>query len=408
MISAKTISLALGASCLTSLAATGASAQGSEEVHSNEAHYRIFVGDHAEGVVRAFDVETGAEAGRFEVDQSPALTRSSSGRVVFAVQGDAGKVTAIGTGIAIEDHGDHGDLHVADATLLPTAIEGTTPAHLVEGSGRLALFDDGTGAVSLFTERAVIDNALEATVLQPGAAHHGLAAPMGDFLVVSVPADEADAARRGLRVFDASGEPVGDVVDCPGVHGQASSARVFAFGCRDGIVVATPGEMSGPPTLRHIPTAALGEGNVSTLKGGTAMQFFLGNYGPQAVVLIEPDAAEPFRKIELPTRRVDFALDPANPRNAFVLTEDGALHRLDVVSGAIAASETITEPYSMDGHWRDPRPRLAVAGEHVLLTDPREGVVRVVSAETLAEERTIAVEGTPYTIVAVGGSGATH
>lgn len=371
-------------------------------------HYRLFIGDHAQGIVRAVELGDGADAGVFAIDQTPALTRSVSGRVVYAVQGAAGKVAVIDTGIAFEDHGDHADLEVGAARLLPDVIAGKTPAHVVEGSGLTALFDDGTGEVTLFPEGDLIGGAFAPVTLAPGAAHHGLAAPMGDFVVVSVPHDTADQPRVGLRVIDMAGQPVGEVVNCPGVHGQAQSARVFAFGCRDGIVLATPGTGTAPPTLAHVPTGHLGEGNVSTLKGGSVMQVFLGNYGPSAVVIIEPGNGATFRKIDLPTRRVDFALDPVNLRNAYILTEDGQLHLLDILSATITQSAQITEPYSLDGHWRDPRPRLAVAGDHIAITDPLKGVVRVVSTATLKEDRTIAVEGVPYTIVAVGGSGADH
>jgi len=231
---------------------------------------------------------------------------------------------------------------------------------------------------------------------------------MGDFLVVTVPHEDPDQPRVGLRVIDMDGAEVGDVVECPGVHGQAQSARVFAFGCRDGVVFATPGSGATAPTLEHIPTAGLGDGNVSTLKGGTAMQFFLGNFGPAAVVIIEPGSAEPFRKIDLPTRRVDFALDPILAQNAYILTEDGQLRLLNILSGEITQSLQVTEPYSMDGHWRDPRPRLAVAGDHIAITDPLQGLIHLVSTETFEVEQSIAVEGVPYTIVAVGGSGVTH
>jgi hypothetical protein len=375
---------------------------------TNETHYRLFVGDHAEGIVRAFDMHDGSPAGTFEIEQTPALTRSLSGRTVFAVQGDAGKVAVIGTGISFEDHGDHADLKVEDARLLDTVIESVRPAHLVEGSGTIALFDDGSGDVSLFTERDLSEGAFEPVVLKPGAAHHGLAAPMGDYLVVSVPHENPDEPRVGLKVIDREGTDVGDVVSCPGVHGQAQSSRIFAFGCRDGIVIASPGAGGEAPTLQHVATGHLGEGNVSTLKGGTAMTYFLGNYGPSAIVVIEPGDETAFTKIELPTRRVDFALDPAKPRNAYVVTEDGQLHLVDIVSGEIVQSVTATEPYSMDGHWRDPRPRLAVAGDAIAITDPREGVIRLVSTGTLQETGTIDVDGTPYTIVAVGGSGAVH
>lgn len=387
--------------------AAGAAQAGDQKHDGSVTHHRLFIGDHADGIVRAIDLETGASAGTFRIDQTPALTRSISGRTVFAVQGDAGKVAVIGTGLAVEDHGDHADIRIDAARLMPTVITGTRPAHLVEGSGVIALFDDGTGDVALFRESAVLEGTVKAHTLKPGAAHHGLAAPMGDVLVVSVPDDDPRKPRVGLRVIDAEGKPSGAVVNCPGVHGQAQSGRVFAFGCKDGVVFAQPGG-GKPPTLQHVSTTALGDGNVSTLKGGTALQVFLGNYGPRAVVIIEPGAEPAFRKVELPTRRVDFALDDTKANQAYVLTEDGRLHLLNILSGVIEKSVQLTAPYSMDGHWRDPRPRLAVAGDHVAVTDPLKGVVRLVSTTTLTEERTIAVDGTPYTIVAVGGSGATH
>lgn len=410
-----------GLSSLTRLLCVGAAAGGLavglglDRLHAHEepdagseAHYRLFIGDHADGVVRAVEVEDGSSAGTFRIDQSPALTPSLSGRTVFAVQGDAGKVAVIGTGISLEDHGDHSDLKVEAARLLPTVISGAKPAHVVEGSGTIAVFDDGTGDLALFPEKQLLEGGFEPRLMKPGAAHHGLAAPMGSHVVVSVPHADPQEPRVGLKVIDKDGNQVGEVANCPGVHGQAQSARTFAFGCRDGIVIATPGRGSEPPVLEHVSTSGLGEGYVSTLKGGTAMQFFLGNYGPNAVVIIEPGAGESFRKIDLPTRRVDFALDPAKARNAYILTEDGRMHLLDILSGRIEKSVRVTEPYSMDGHWRDPRPRLAVAGGHVAVTDPLKGLVRLVSTETLEEERTIPVEGKPYTIVAVGGSGAVH
>lgn len=62
----------------------------------------------------------------------------------------------------------------------------------------------------------------------------------------------------------------------------------------------------------------------------------------------------------------------------------------------------VTEPYSKDGHWRDPRPRLAVADSQIAITDPRYSLVRVIDADTLKETPTIVVEGQPFSIVAVG------
>jgi zinc transport system substrate-binding protein len=62
----------------------------------------------------------------------------------------------------------------------------------------------------------------------------------------------------------------------------------------------------------------------------------------------------------------------------------------------------------MDGHWADPRPRIAVAGEEILVTDPRESIIHRIDAEAFEAVGEIAVPGLPYEIVVAGGSGAVH
>jgi zinc transport system substrate-binding protein len=113
--------------------------------------------------------------------------------------------------------------------------------------------------------------------------------------------------------------------------------------------------------------------------------------------------------VELPFREVDFILDPARPQHAYIFTEDGSLHRLNMLSAEIEASLTqLTQPYSMDGAWRDPRPRMTIAGERLILSDPLDGSVRVVDLQNFAETDRIAVDGMPYNVIAVGGGGLTH
>lgn len=377
--------------------------------HSADAEkWRLFVADHSEAVVRAVELDVEGPATSFPIEGPASLYRSRSGETVFALQGDVGKIHAIGTGIAFDDHGDHGDIEVTEPKLLPTVAEGVKPSHFVEHGWRIAMFYDGEGKARIVSETQFQDGGLKPAEIDTGAPHHGAAVTMGEHVVVSVP-DKADPSKPpvGLRVTDISGTPVGEMEACPGFHGEAASGRLVAFGCEDAVLVAEPGAI-GPTFQRLAYPADFPEGKVSTLKGGTALEFFLGNYGPSAVVLIERSAEQPFRLVELPTRRVDFAVDPAKPRQAYILTEDGQLHLLDVLSGKITKSVALTEPYSMDGHWRDPRPKLAVAGDHLAVTDPLKGLIRLVSTETLEEERTIPVPGTPYQIVAVGGSGEVH
>jgi hypothetical protein len=183
---------------------------------------------------------------------------------------------------------------------------------------------------------------------------------------------------------------------------------MVAFGCKEGVLIARRNG-SGTPEVEMLPYGDdMPEGQVGTLLGGRAMQFFLGNYGDDKVVVIDPSQENPFLLVELPVRRVDFALDPARPTTAYVFTEDGTLHVLDILTGRLTRSAQVTEPYSKDGHWRDPRPRLAVMGTEIAVTDPRRERILILDAQTLGENRSLPIAGSPFNIVAVGGSGINH
>lgn len=376
--------------------------------------WRLFVADHTLPVVRAIDAKSGAELGRYDLKGYAALSASETGKTVFAVQGDVGMVNVLSTGIALSDHGEHRDIEVAEPSLLPVTITGEKPGHVVTHGDDVVVFYDRGGKADLLTESALLDGKGQGTAIDTTAPHHGVAVPMGKNILVSVPNMAAEVKpdelppRLGLRVVDRAGKAQGEVATCTGLHGEAVSARLVAFGCEEGVLIARPGGIDGPKLDMLAYGSDLPEGKVSTLLGGKSMQFFLGNYGEDKVVLIDPDSEAPYRLVELSTRRVDFVLDPADARHAYILTEDGKLHRLDVVKGEITGSETITEPYSKDGHWRDPRPRLAIAGDTIAVTDPRHSLVRMIDPETLKEARTIPVEGQPFSMVAVGGSGQTH
>ncbi|MBB3308771.1 hypothetical protein FHT78_000500 [Rhizobium sp. BK196] len=399
------------ATALTSAVLPSASRAEEEQQES----WRLFVADHSLPVVRAIDLASGRQIGRFDLKGYAALSLSETGRTVFAVQGEENVVHAIDTGIALSDHGEHRDIEVTPPKLVNATIKGEKPGHVVTHGDDVAIFYDRTDRFDLLKEGSLLQAKPEPKPFNTIAAHHGVAVPMGNYLLVSVPNMQAPVKegelppRLGLRVLDRGGRQIGDVAPCTGLHGEATSARLVAFGCEEGVLVARPGGAEGPKLEMLAYGASLPQGKVSTLLGGRSMQFFLGNYAEDKVVLIDPDNTDaPYRIIDLPTRRVDFMLDPVKFQNAYILTEDGRLHLLDTVKGEIVKSETVTEPYSKDGHWRDPRPRLAVAGDDIAITDPRRSLIRLVSSETLKQTRAIPVEGQPFGLVAAGGSGASH
>ena len=384
------------------------------EDHETKEAWRLFVADHTQPVVRAIDLESGKELGRYDLKGYAALTAGASGKTVYATQSDADVTHVIATGIDFTDHGEHSDIKVKEPALLPVKLEGKRPVHVVPHGDHVVVFYDRGGKAQIFEEHDLLEGKTEARAVDAMAPHHGVAVTMGKFVLVSVPDTKAEVKpdelppRVGLRVIDGEGRQIGDIATCTDLHGEATSARLVAFGCKEGVLVARPGGLDGPKLQMIAYPDNLPKETVGTLLGGKSMQFFLGNFGADKVVLIDPDATESYRLVELPTRRVDFALDPADMRNAYILTEDGDLHVLDVIKGELVGKANVTEPYSKDGHWRDPRPRLAVADGQIAITDPRHSVVRVIDAKSLEEIRTIPVEGQPFAIVAVGGSGASH
>src|SRR5690606_25636603 len=115
------------------------------------------------------------------------LYRTDSGETVFAVQGSAGTVQAVRSGIAFDDHGDHGDIDISDVKLTDFALAGGKPGHFVELRGDIAMWFDGEDRAQLFTERDAARGEAKPRSVSVGAAHHGVAVPYGDYAVVSVP-----------------------------------------------------------------------------------------------------------------------------------------------------------------------------------------------------------------------------
>ena len=370
--------------------------------------WRLFVSDHEAPVVNVVDAVSGKQLDRFELRGPASLYRSASGRAVFAVQGSQNTVTAISTGISLDDHGDHGDIEVTDPKLTGFALTGDKPVHFVEHDGVFAAFFDGEGKARIFSEKAALQGKAEVREVNSGAPHHGVALAHGRHVLVSEPnRQKPDELPIGIKVVDAAGATVGHMHACPDLHGEATSGNLTAFACATGILLVTKGEEG--PQVRHLAyPERFPDGKATTLVGGRGLQYFLGNYGPDKIVLIDPAAMDPFRLIELPTRRVHFAVDPVRPRFAYVFTEDGRLHQVDVIAGSVTKSIALTDPYSMDGHWSDPRPRLAVAGERIVVTDPLKGVLHLVDAARFEDVGEVTVEGRPFNVVAVGGSGQTH
>ncbi len=402
--------LVLGTSILAMSASLGVSSALAEEDGVELTAWRLFVADHAAPVVHVIDALDGDELAEFDISE-PAmiLSSGSSGEAVYAVQPTGNVVNVITSGISFHDHGDHADIDVEDPALSEAAFTGEYPVHFVEHDGHFAVFFDQEGVARVFEEHEAIEGHVETREVASGAPHHGVAVPLGQYDLISAPnPDDPGALPIGIKTLDQSGVQVGDLAACPDLHGEATSGDTLVFACATGLLVVKGGGMSAP-NIEHLPYSdSLPDGKSTTVIGGRGLQYFLGNFGADKVVLIDPSETDAFRLVELPTRRVHFVVDPIRARYAYIFTEDGELRQLDVISGELTNSIQLTDPYSMDGSWSDPRPRIAVAGDNIVVSDPLAGKLHLVNAEDFTESGEIEVEGVPFNIVAIGGTGISH
>ncbi|WP_375552411.1 hypothetical protein [Rhodophyticola porphyridii] len=373
--------------------------------------WRVFVADHATPTVTAFDLDAPEQRWSFEVAGPARLYPAADGALVVAVQSDNDRVHFLRSGVELDSHGDHADIEVSDPAPLGS-VEGPRPSHVVTHSGQLAITYDRGGYGGLFDEGALLRGGTDERQFPMNVAHHGFVAPMGDYVVASVASEDPVAEdklppRVGIGSFAADGTSLGETHTCTDLHGEAFSGNFLVAGCAEGVIAHDTS--GGPDAFTMLPYPAdFPEDKTGQLVGASAMQIFLGDYDGSSVVILDPTTEPYFTRVALPFREVDFVLDPAHPQHAYIFTEDGSLHRLNMLSAEIEQSVQITQPYSMDGHWRDPRPRMTVAGDRLILTDPLDASLRVVDLETFAEADRIAVEGIPYNLIAIGGSGLTH
>ena len=316
---------------LTISAALFTSTANSVLADENVTAWRLFVSDNDKPVVNVINAGDGEKLDTFTIKGPASLYRSESGATVYAVQASANVVSVLSSGISFHDHGDHADIDVEQAKLLSSEFKGKRPGHFAERQGKVAQWFDGEQYTIVFSEESLLEGYSDAKRVFVGAAHHGIAVPYDNYAVISVPNSKYPSQGPiGSRIVGLDSKKVGDNILCPNLHGSAGSGDTYALSCETGLLLVT--QKSDKPEVRHLPYPSyLPNGRVSTMIGGKGMQYFIGNYGADRIVLIDPSASQSFRIVQLPTRRVHFAIAPGNPKFAYVFTEDGKLNQIDII-----------------------------------------------------------------------------
>jgi hypothetical protein len=364
---------------------------------------RLVVADHAAPAVAVL-AEDGTPLFHVETGEPVRLSTGMHAGAVALRASAAERFTLLETGLRLEGHGDHGDLHIAAPRLLPVELRGARPSYGAASNGHFAAFFDGDGSALVI--EAGRETETPVRVATPHA-HHGAAypftAPAGPRVAIS----EAMAAGErpsAVSLRDGAGQEIGRSDDCPRLHGQARTGPTIAFGCADGVLLLNTRDGA----FRKVANpAGAGERMVRNLEGGEDWHLLLGDFGPDAMVVVDPGEGR-MRVVPLPARRLHFTLDPARAEIGFAITEDGVLHAFGTLDGAPRGRVQATSRYSLEGGSAVARPRLSAAGGLVAVSDPGAGRVVLFDATTLQPRRELQIGGAPFDLRLVSLTGERH
>jgi outer membrane protein assembly factor BamB len=307
-----------------------------------------------------------------------------------------------------EPHGDHSHSYTADPVLTDLLYPAEKPGHVVVHEGRTALFDDGTGEITVVDSAEIADPDADTRALTTPAAHHGVAVELTDgTLVVS---EGTEDARTGIRVLDEHGDEIASSDVCPGVHGEAVAAdEAVVIGCEDGALVYTGGVITKV-------TSPDAYGRIGNQAGSEASPIVLGDYKsdpdadlerPTRVSLIDTTTGT-LRLVDLPSSYTFRSLGRGEDGEALVLGTDGALHVIDPVAGTVTRSIPVIDAWEESEVWQDPRPTLHVLDGTAYVTDPATQQIHAVDILTGEVWKSATLTVTPNELTSASGAVVEH
>ncbi|MDO4900934.1 hypothetical protein [Actinomyces sp.] len=340
-----------------------------------------------DGGIQIVDTSDGKVVADIKKEGFLRLNPAGDGRHVLVSSSEGFEVLDLG--MIVTPHGDHNHYYTTTPKLTGAVITAEKPGHVVTNAGKTAVFDDGTGTVTMFDTKALEDGQLssdELTSFQTKDPHHGVAVPLtsGSVLVTEGTKDE----RHTVHERKADGSIGAESTDCPGVHGEATAQGedVVSFGCTNGSVVFRDGQFHKVP----VPETYQRSGNQF---GSHDSPYVLTDYKT-----VEPvDGAEP----EHPTKvgiinTTDATTTTVELGSAYwfrsfgrgaagegvVLTYDGKLNIIDTASGAVTKQVDVATPWTENENWQEPGPNVKTAGDFAYVTDHAAKKLHLVQIST--------------------------
>ena len=388
-----------------------AASEAAEHEHEAVTPHRLAVADGEAAVVHLLDVASGDVLASYDLTGAARVYTGPDGGLLYALQQEANQVNVIDSGLRLVPHDDHEDLDWVEPALLDFTLAGTQPVHFVSHDEQIAIFNDGDGTATVFTEIMVRENGPVQTI-DSGRPHHGVAVALDDVVIISLPdpADTAAVLPVGVSVKTLTGEEVATFADCPGLHGEASIGHdAVAFGCNDGVLMVERSGDSWQSRKIANPSENPNNARVGTLAYNAATDLLVGNFSREGLVLIDR-AAGIMTPVALPVPGWAFALSQHDPHEILALTIDGFLHAIDGESGAVRGSVAVVDAFEVpqQGEHNALRPALLAAGDMAYVSNPATSEVIEVHLAELAVERRLAVAGAPVTLAAVGAMADPH
>lgn len=354
-----------------------------------------------DGGIQVLDAQTLEVLGDFELDGFNRLNGAGDGRHLLV--STAGGFQVLDGGAWAEAHGDHAHYYTADPELTDVVLDAEKPGHVVVHAGRTALFDDGTGEITVFDSGDVADEAREARELATPEAHHGVAVELSDgTLVVS---EGTEDARTGIRVLDAEGTEIAASDECPGVHGEAVAAdEAVLIGCEDGVLVYKDGQV----TKVASPDAY---GRIGNQAGSEESTVVLGDYKsdpdaelerPTRVSLTDTATGE-LTLVDLPASYTFRSLARGDAGEALVLGTDGQIHVIDPATKQLVRSIPVIDAWEEPEEWQSARPAIFVLDGSAYVTDPANRAIHAVDVETGEVWSTVELDVEPNEVNGVSG-----
>ncbi|WP_233188123.1 hypothetical protein [Actinomyces qiguomingii] len=340
-----------------------------------------------DGGIQIVDTSDGSVVADIEKEGFLRLNPAGDGRHVLVSSSEGFEVLDLG--MIVTPHGDHNHYYTTTPKLTGAVIAAEKPGHVVTNAGKTAVFDDGTGTVTMFDTDALEDGQLspdELTSFQTKDPHHGVAVPLtsGSVLVTEGTEDE----RHTVHERKADGSIGAESTDCPGVHGEATAQGedVVSFGCTNGSVVFRDGQFHKVP----VPETYQRSGNQF---GSHGSPYVLTDYKT-----VEPvDGAEPehptkvgiINTTDATTKTVELgsaywfrSFGRGEAGEGVVLTYDGKLNIIDTSSAAVTKQVDVVTPWTENENWQEPGPNVKTAGDFAYVTDHATKKLHLVQIST--------------------------